>query len=154
MGLDINAYRQVRKSPTGDACADVNPDFPEQADGITSGNYDYKERHSFRAGSYGHYSEWRNELAVLAGWESAERCRQFAAGVYGVTPPDGSPFLPLISFSDCEGVIGPLTSARLLADFNKFKEVAAQRPRWFFDLYMEFSKAFEIAADGGFVEFS
>lgn len=56
--------------------------------------------------------------------------------------------------SDCEGVIGPEVSAKLVKDFADFDERAKTRGgKYFYALYCDWRKAFEMAADGGAVSF-
>lgn len=156
MGLDISYYRQakyVREYPEdgdydypNEIGAHVNPDFPEQADGLISGIYTAEDEGGFRAGSYGGYNQWRSQLAGLAGYTDR-------AAFQGSVPP-GSAFLPLINFSDCEGVIGPKTSAQLAADFAEYQHAADRHPDdWFRQKYADWRTAFETASDNGFVDF-
>ena len=63
-----------------------------------------------------------NELATLAGYAGADDAWERTDG----------PFWELINFSDCEGVIGPKTSAKLAGDFAAFQEKAdAHHGQWF-----------------------
>lgn len=160
MGLDITAYRQAALAPDVDVDldgypvdyetytrAEVNPDFPDQADGIAH-HAIYRrgaEEHGFRAGSYSGYNQWRNELASLVGHADARAC-------WNSEGP--SPFRELINFSDCEGIIGPKTSAKLARDFAEYDVRASQvLTPWFYPLYQKWRLAFELASDGGFVDF-
>ena len=60
----------------------------------------------------------------------------------------------MINFSDCEGVIGPKTSAKLAKDFAEFQAQADAHPDdWFRDLYTTWRRAFELASDDGAVGF-
>jgi hypothetical protein len=76
----------------------------------------------------------------------------------------GKPFVELICFSDCEGSIGPETSAKLAKDFADYEEQAREWAKdryadwhdefdWWFSKYENFKRAFELAAQGGFVMF-
>jgi hypothetical protein len=169
MGLDITAYRQLVKAPAGsDPEADwdrcfrfyVNPEFSGRDAGLEPGTVYVRPEPSatyeFRAGSYRGYNDWRNALARLAG---------FARGAEQAWN-DGlehGPFIELINFSDCEGVIGPVVSAKLARDFAEWQERAnslaekgrgapwCDAPVWFLGLYAHWRKAFEMAADGGAV---
>ena len=110
-----------------------------------------RKGHCFRAGSYGSYNQWRQKLAALvdttpeAAWSGRYR----------------GPFWELINFSDCEGVIGPVVSAKLAKDFrdHRQKAEAFEAPRlhsgdeWFISIYRDFQLAFEIASAGGAVQF-
>jgi hypothetical protein len=114
----------------------VNPDFAARADGLTSGIYRVSTTGGFRAGSYGGYNEWREELARLAGY-----------------PAVGGPFHELINFSDCEGLIGPITSAKLAEDFAAFQDKVPADAGWFAEQYANWRVAFDTASRGGFVHF-
>lgn len=130
-----------------------NSDFPAQADGMECGCYwidpGFGKTMHIPAGSYSSYGRWRNELAKLAGWDSAEHAWR--------SEPSG-PFYELIHFSDCEGIIGPNTSAKLRGDFGTHhKRAMVELPddfRGFYrHLYGEFLEAFRLASQGGAVQF-
>jgi hypothetical protein len=116
----------------------INPDFPDQADGV-SGCYQktaQSQEVDFRAGSYSGYNWWREELETMARGSFA--------------------FADMIHFSDCEGTIGPVTSAKLARDFAKFQPQANARAEdgtMFTAKYNLWRKAFETASDNGFVRF-
>lgn len=116
------------------------------------------ESTSFRAGSYGTYNGWRSDLSRMA---LGVRPEEVWADPEAFT---GKPFVELISFSDCEGAIGPETSAKLAKDFadheERAKEWAEERYAdwhdefdWWFSKYKHFKRAFELAAQDGFVIF-
>lgn len=173
MGLDIAAYSKLAKAELaldGDgepllegywnthAKAWLNPDWPDRAAGLDDGAwYTFTETIEFRAGSYSGYNDWRERLAQLAGYPSTEtesasfgpRSLHSAACWDGAT----GPFSELIDFSDCEGSLGPEVSRKLLADFIQFDPKARAIGGRFYDLYAEWKKAFELAADGGMVCF-
>jgi hypothetical protein len=163
MGLDVTAYSNVHKVDSaaydGDegyrfVTAYPSSGFPDQADDV-NGIYDYEgDSFSFRAGSYSGYNRFRESIAFLALgvspktiWENTEAYKN-------------KPFFELINFSDCEGVIGPVTSAKLFQDFKDFeaeiekKSIAGHggASEWFMESYRNWMKAFEIAADSGFVK--
>lgn len=154
MGLDISYYRTVTRRgdypESGDYDYDAlvhiypNPHFVAQADGLTDGLYSFTDAGGFRAGSYGGYNDWRRRLADLAGYSDEE--------AFAGAAPAESAFLPLVNFSDCEGVIGADTSKRLAADFARFADAVADNG-WFAELYRAWRIAFETAADGGAVLF-
>lgn len=181
MGLDITAYSKlemvdvvydadgdpidpVTREPLGYPDTDlarvyVNPDFPERADGLARGYYLYGETLGFRAGSYSYYSRWREELAGLAGYPESPGEGLLASRhprSSGVWQSDGGgPFWELINFSDCEGAIGPETSAKLAKDFADFRERLSREAVsfGFTEGYDNFEQAFRLAADGGAVCF-
>lgn len=107
----------------------------------------------FRAGSYSGYNWFREALSKAA---------------LGVEPravwddPDSyrdKPFVEMINFSDCEGVIGPEVCAELAKDFRDHREdvrealVAESEDGWYGEKYDEWQAAFELAADTGLVQF-
>lgn len=126
-------------------------DFPERLDGKESGLYCYEPRNyfSFRVGSYSHYNWWRDSLCQLVhkidARTLADQFEQY----------EGKAFYELICFSDCQGAIGPKTSAKLLDDFLTYQEKAEQvQEKAFFDLYKNWITAFHIAKQDGFVIFT
>lgn len=179
MGLDITAYRNLRKI---DAVFDVdgepidpitrepidyslkayaNNDFPGRDEGLEDrAIYSAEDSMGFRAGSYSGYNAWREELAKLAGYTAADYTiyeqtkKRHDAGAWAST---SGPFWELINFSDCEGVIGPVVSAKLAKDFAEFDDNArahsTAREDWFYPVYQDFRQAFEMAADKGAVDF-
>lgn len=163
MGLDITAARKITRL-SGDYSGDgfyvgSQPDeFVSQADGLEPGTYEAAETLKFRAGSYGGYNKWREQLAKLAGYPAVRHESHYeppedlyAAGAWDAKE---GPFWELINFSDCEGVIGPKTSAKLAKDFAEFQAQADAHPDdWFRDLYTTWRRAFELASDDGAVGF-
>lgn len=171
MGLDITARSRLAPAPSAAVNDEGDPvdwgahqrltqgliDFTEKAwpgrtEGLAPGVYTFGGELSFRAGSYSGYNEWRRNLARMA---------------HGV-PPEAvwrrklpGPFVELISFSDCEGLIGPAAAAKLARDFAEWEpravEFAAALGEWdgarWLELYRSWRLAFELAADGGCVEF-
>jgi len=179
MGLDITAYRKLTKlDAVFDADGDpINPetrealdydlkvyanfDFPGREDGLEDrAVYSAEDSMGFRAGSYGGYNAWREELAKLAGYPLTDYTiygrteRRHDAGAWAAS---AGPFWELINFSDCEGIIGPVVSEKLAKDFAEFDERAkahaASRNDWFYPLYQTWRQAFDMAADGGAVDF-
>jgi hypothetical protein len=154
MGLDISAYRNVTRvgdSDGGDAPADCvrlyhNPDFAGRSDDVPAGIYRADDEMNFRAGSYGGYNRWREQLCALAGHGTPR-------DVWDAENPQG-PFIELINFSDCEGTIGTGVSAKLARDFAEYQANADAHPdEWFRDRYAKWRAAFEMAAQHGAVEF-
>jgi hypothetical protein len=179
MGLDITAYTKVKKVevgldddgyPVDEAIYDnhvmawVNGSRGQHDHLEHKAFYSYHEDFGFRAGSYSGYNAWRDALARLAGYEETE----YTSSVRGVVKSHAAacwggerqgPFAEMIDFSDCEGAIGPATSAKLAKDFADFEERArtfAAWPDddgWFFKVYLDWKQAFEMAADDGMVQF-
>lgn len=169
MGLDITAYRQLKKVDESEIKRDedgeidedafdydthhhlyVNSHYPERAPEIQSDAvYTSAEDYGFRAGSYGGYNNWRNGLAELAGYDPIDDRHD-----KGAWETDGGPFWELINFSDCEGVIGSSVSKKLLADFLAFDAAAkTHRGEYFYEVYQEFTKGLTFAADDGALHF-
>jgi hypothetical protein len=109
---------------------------------LTGGCYEVTpetQTHAFRAGSYSGYGLWREDLQ-----------RQFNPG----RKPDG-PFYELIWFADNEGCIGPEAAKDLLEDFRLHFEryMPGEHADYFTEKYRDWTRAFELAADGGLVDF-
>lgn len=170
MGLDISAYRGLVPAPEANSMSEedcYSADIRTFYKGSWSRADDIDDRvpyrcagsFGFRAGSYGGYSQWRDQLAEMVGLpevmlESYGLSRpSHAAAIWGERYTPG-PFAELINFSDCEGVIGTAVSAKLAADFAEWQAKAdAHDDDWFREKYADWRKAFEMAADGGCVEF-
>jgi hypothetical protein len=163
MGLDILAYRNLRavENQDRDCHGQNNPDdvvfdadtitetesaWPGRTEGIEARTvYAYDEKHSFRAGSYTSYQEWRERLALFA---YGKPLREVWS-----TEKDG-PFFEVLDFSDCEGVIGPKIAAKLAADAEAFQAKAdAEAHPYFRYLYAQWRRAFEMAADNGAIAY-
>lgn len=163
MGLDITAYRQLVPAPdVGEEQADEDylkyfrpgpslawseQHWPGRGEGIDANTtYTFAERFPFRAGSYSGYGEWRRLLSKLAGYATIE-------DAWEQLDP-AKPFNELIHFADNEGVIGPVVGAKLAKDFADHEARAFETmPDWFCRSYGHWKRAFEMAADGGAVDF-
>ena len=171
MGLDITAYRQLREAPNAELDVDgypkgretklyENTDFPGRMEGLKDrGVYAYEEAFGFRAGSYGGYNQWRNELARMAGYPLGrdEPMLSHAASAWS-GKLDHMPFVELVNFADNEGTIGPVVAAKLAKDFADWDDRAQVfgsnlNEEWFYRQYCNWRKAFEMAADAGAVSF-
>lgn len=176
MGLDVTAYSKIQKvdavyNEYGEpidpvtrkefddvAILYVNSDFPARAEDIENGVYSYTEGFGFRAGSYGGYNRWREQLAEMAGYPIAQDPdpigdprQNHSAGAWQA---DGGPFWELIWFSDCEGTIGPAVCNKLADDFAKYQDKADMHDdENFKHKYKEWRQAFELAANDGAVHF-
>jgi len=176
MGLDITAYskvvleKEVEVDEYGSPrdsdkyrVAYVNDDFPGREGSIISrGIYSFDKEFGFRAGGYGYYGGWREMLAKMAGYPATphtdshrrERLAHAAACWNGAA----GAFSELINFADNEGVLGPEVCAKLANDFAEYEVRAvafakAEEDEDFIESYLEWKKAFELAADGGMVDF-
>ena len=161
MGLDVTAYEiveLVKADPTEEereamgeeddihALYPVAP-FEKHSDGLPDGLYRIsgKALSAFHR-SYSGYNRWREGLAALIGTTPED--------LWKADPPSG-PFLELIHNSDCEGLIGPRTSAKLAKDFAEWMPRAAAHlpadPLWF-EGYKEWAEMFALAAGRGAVK--
>jgi hypothetical protein len=125
----------------------VNTGF-DSHDHLQDGIYLYQGSIEFGAGSYGTYNGFRNDLSLIAHGVFAQ--------VIWANPEiyKGSDFYELINFSDCEGVIGPMTSQKLTSDFKKHREAyALENNEWDLERYDNWTKAFELAGNDGMVIF-
>ncbi len=125
---------------------------------------------SFRAGSYGGYNQWRNELANMVGYNGADEVwcdKEFDSfknfnlrkdklkSLSGDIVERVKPFYELIKFSDAEGVIGSEVCKKLYKDFVDFDQQAKNHIQddWFYALYNDWKKAFKMASENGAVSF-
>lgn len=168
MGLDITAHRQVQKVDKSTIALDEDG-YPEDYDNYSifyvvehyadrapeiesDAVYTSTETYGFRAGSYSGYNTWRNELAKMAGYPEIK-------GRYdeGAWEEESGPFLDLINYSDCEGVIGTGVCKNLLADFLAFDAQAqthnSPNGEYFYEVYKEFTQGLTLAADNGLLHF-
>lgn len=102
----------------------------------------------FRAGAYSVYSEWRGRLLSTALDINYWILRNDPALCMG------KPFSELLTFTNCDGMIGSVVSQKLWKDFqdheDQFKE--SWKPADM-ELYNQFMKAFELGAKDGMVWF-
>jgi hypothetical protein len=183
MGLDISYVSKINftkfESNENRSCSFLDVDnvylYPndsllDQSEGIQSGEYTCEGiRGSFRAGSYSGYGNWRRTLAKMIGWEIEDLWQHVGTLVQRnenlndvLNESDelkvDIPFVELLNFSDCEGFIGPKTSAKLYLDFLEWDEKAKVsdpfKGGYFYETYQEWTEAFKVASDGGCVIFS
>lgn len=118
---------------------------------ITAGCFEVTEAtasHGFRAGSYSGYNAWRQDLA--------DRFNPYREN--GQPSPEG-PFYELIWFSDAEGTICQLAAVNLLTAFRQHKieyrtaHLDTERGDWFVQKYADWTRACELAADNGLIDF-
>ena len=182
MGLDIGIYSKLKKidcvfnadgepidRETNEPLEDdhyfqpyENSDFAGRMEGLEhKAVYSYGKHDHFKAGSYSGYNIWREELAKFAGYPSVSVDR-YQTGSNQLRHDEGcwqhgkegEPFYELIIFSDCEGVIGSVVSAKLAADFKEHQEKAdSHQEEWFRVKYNQWRAAFEAASDNGAVDF-
>ena len=118
--------------------------YSSRGEFINGGCYAFTDAtvdHTFSAGSYKGYGEWRANLA-----------QQFNPE----THPE-LPFYDLIHFADNEGCIGPESAADLLADFqlyaHRYQPPVDDIFGWYPGLYAGFTRACELAAESGLIRF-
>lgn len=163
MGLDIIAYSKLKKNECLSAISEedrkdldinclimspllteIEKAFPGRAEPLKYNGdiYTCGSHKEYSIGAYGTYGWFRQVLETFS-----EDCDCFDE---------------LINFSDCEGVIGSAVSEKLYEDFSSNAESFEQ---WVYQkysvvegelllrIYYKFESAFEIAKDGGAVEF-
>lgn len=156
MGLDIMAYKNLKKVENPVLDEDGYPEnwksewlpgagmewsethFKGRGEGIDANTvYTWRDRYSFRAGSYSGYSWWRNQLSKF----------------------NEDKFYKLINFADNEGVIGYVVAKELYNNFVDCEEKAKEFSKkisdgeYWFEKYQDWKKAFEYASQNGAVEF-
>lgn len=178
MGLDVTAYSKLRKidcvfnaegapiDPQTKEPLDYdnyvlpyhNPDFPGRADDIEDkACYGFADSTYVTCGAYSRYFRWRDNLAQLAGYPLGhyeQYGQEYDSYCVACWNGETGPFSELINFSDCEGTIGSAVAKKLCADFAAHQEQAdAHADEYFRRKYGEWRAAFELAADGGCVQF-
>lgn len=187
MGLDVSFYASATlvhgdlhpralsepKPGPSEECWDtftvayVNPDFPEQADGITPQSCWRTGKRSEHIGQpYSSYGRFRSWLSMAAHGVEPEVIWEDHKAWWD------KPFVPLIHFSDCEGIIGPVTSFRLAQEFVEERDAVVARAQalpkpfdateeaWagnierFVSQYDRWAAAFGLVGPTGFVRFA
>ncbi|HTR35031.1 MAG TPA: hypothetical protein VMH80_03965 [Bryobacteraceae bacterium] len=146
---DVNGYpKDLRRYWLADVVESTEEDFPGRTGGLEQGAiYAYAHYEEFHAGSTRAYGQWRHTLARLAGYEGWR-------AVWRRPPPPPSPFVELIRFHDCAGVLGPVVAAKLARDFAAFRERAERIGGTFFGLYEVWQRACELTAGNGALRFT
>lgn len=174
MGLDIYAYSRIIEksnrsanqrrleelglSEPGEEIYRIETPDEEAFKGLDPGTYlttSLTEYHSFRAGSYSGYNNWRRALCLrMLGIEPEELWNDTGSW-------KDSPFFSLINHSDCDGAIGGPVAKSLFLDFVKHRhraeglsEIGNEDGGWFLEVYDDFLRGFELAADDGILIFS
>jgi len=174
MGLDVRAFNglercQIQTEEAYEKYLDCSclrsSDILFNQSGGLDGYYTHSGEYlTFRAGSYSSYGNWRKMLSEMLGYPEIEKLwesirREISLGE---VLPEGSnvdiPFIELIYFSDCEGVIGSKVSTKLYNDFVSNRESAvkfseSKKNSDWLSLYDDFLKAFKIASNNGCVQF-
>ncbi|SOK58627.1 hypothetical protein [Yersinia phage fHe-Yen9-04] len=129
MGLDITAYQNIKiiDSPDlddNDEIIGLSYDeyfnvynytyFKEHFKDLeVNGYYEFEDSFNFRAGSYGGYNSWRNELAFivcklnnLSSTLPSDTKNLYSNIIWNLPENNNIPLYKFINFSDCEGIIG------------------------------------------------
>lgn len=118
------------------------PILERRDDLLIGGCYEITEAtqtHGFRAGSYGGYGRWREQLQEK----------------YNPDRKETEPFFELIWFADNAGTIGSLAAQNLLADFEAYgpdHELGALDDPYN-GPFADFHKACKLAAEDGLIAF-
>jgi hypothetical protein len=122
MGLDIRAYSNIKRVENQSItnCESDNlikiwtdnfPDHCEFEDGYYDETHTTREYH-FSAGSYRSYNKFRDILSYLIHGVPASTIWEDEYSY------QSKPFVEMLNFSDCEGIIGTLFSEKLYHDFK------------------------------------
>lgn len=132
--------------------ARVNSYFSSQADNLRTGWYNPGGFWSFSFGSYS-YNQYREKLTRMALGVAPEVVWDSLANDDS-SPFKDKPFVEQINFSDCEGIIGPETSAKLAKDYDEWMAMAENTlDEWDIQVYKNFARAFKDASEAGAVDF-
>lgn len=188
MGLDVTAYEKLGEfiGPYSEELQNkldedwseneenyihiFSGDFPERLDGLAPGYYRTEgEEMGFRAGAYSAYNRWRGRLAEIA-WGVKYEVKfenMQMTDTLRAWEREGQPFFELVWFTDCDGVLGPKTCAKLAKDFAEYEAKAEAASigdmdayhqhdiegSAFMHVYRKFKEAFELAANSGIVKY-
>jgi hypothetical protein len=150
MGLDVDAYRGLDFMGHEEIDAEnvrhfyANPDFPGREGSLVDGYYRFSDQLHVWSSSYSGHSVARAKLAEMVG---------FVADWVAWSVPETGPFVELINFTDCDGVIGPELCAKLAKDFQEHRQTALEIGGTFYKWYEAYRKGFKFASDGGAVRF-
>lgn len=153
------SYSAFPKSYAGLAGADEEFTMGWGSGSSFIGGYCYRftdktEMRDFRAGSYGGYSVYRNELSDLA-FGMKNDLTSFGDNSYWnrLTALGEGPFWEQINFADNEGSIGPVAAEKLYHDYVENREkFLASAPDWI-EIYDEWTEAYDLARHDGLVHF-
>ncbi len=151
MGLDITGYEDIKA--TGKTFNIEEDEYISVSDWkqsnmkyIEEQQIEYKETHCFRAGSYGGYNSFRNNLCTLANNITVEELWK--------TEDESLKFYWLINFSDCEGYIGTSYCKILYDEFVKYNDKIMSSLNDFDKVkYKDFKEAFRLGSNNGLVDF-
>ncbi|WP_354542012.1 hypothetical protein [Ralstonia pseudosolanacearum] len=121
----------------------VNPDCPQNAAGLEIGvAYEFEQENGFSVCNNLHeYSAWLEELDDLVGSHEDT-----------LDADEPGPFRELILYGGLGEIIGPVASAKLVADFIEWDERARSlADDAFYEWYARMRKVFEYAGEAGAV---
>jgi hypothetical protein len=167
MGLQIVVYSKLEKMELEEVCLcedgspeDItvtsffsNPLYPSHIGGLESQDF-YKckgKMLTFNAGEANEYLEFKNHLAIIAGYKSLE---------HALNTKNPGYFLELLRFSNEEGTIGPIISNKLFLDFNDCLPIARKHlltkidGRSYWNLYNNWLAGLTCAKEDGAILFA
>lgn len=120
--------------------------YEDRASEVENGAcYTFKDCECVIDYSYSSHYAFRAELAKMSGSIAEDIWKNGDADI---------PFIKLINFSDCEGVIGASISAKLAIDFSNNQGLADAHINEQFKIdYRSWRKGFEFASENGCVNF-
>ena len=126
MGLDIRAYRGLQLAPAGQLSDDsslyLGRPLPTPIRLSPVARMVFTPRWPIPAVKIASHSRPAHTCTTVSGAISLPRWRVLAAPKVRTNPEkEGLPFVELINFSDCEGVIGPEVAAKLAKDFADYE---------------------------------
>lgn len=150
MGLDVTAYKNIK------IVEDEEPEYYFSNTGFPQSNMndlenkeiqiDFDEEFDFRAGSYGGYNKFRNELCISINKISAEEL--------WASKDETLKFYWLINFTNCDGYIGTSYCEILYDEFCKYEEEVKEKlNEYWHQSYDNFKEAFRLASGDGLVSF-
>lgn len=170
MGLNITAIADIGEKvannwigwrtetdyPDDDVCFISEGHHSRQAEGYDGVYLQDGLTHKFAAGSYIGYNTFRGFLTQAIYGKDPEEIWTESSDVGW-----GDPFYEIIDFTDCNGVVGPETSAKLFQDFDEYEEQfknyaqenCENKCEKIVRLYGRFRAAFKVASDTGVVIF-
>ena len=177
MGLDVLAVARAYRveDPTLSQMDDLirirHGEFPMQAgDLVDDGYYDCVSCDDFLSMGYGRYGYLRELIAEVAGYEKQDipephyshpnyhdlsyyYRNPHIATIY-INEIEEGPFIEMINFSDCEGVICSEVSKKLYKDFDNYLKIAEEKlDEYYLQKYKDLMGAFKYASDDGFVRY-
>ncbi|MHA6866932.1 hypothetical protein [Ralstonia solanacearum] len=120
----------------------INPDCPQNAAGLEVGAaYEFEQEDGFSVcNNLREYSTWLEELVDLVGFEEVP------------DEHEPGPFRELILYGGFGEIIGPVASAKLVADFIEWDERARSLgDDAFYEWYGRMRRVFEYAGEAGAV---